>query len=356
MNRTLWMGLLCTALHLGPLQAEEAATQPAAQEEAIPAAIVHAEAVFEQYLTRTIETLAASGKARNMALAAMLLYDDSLPPALRAQQVPLWRTALDTAGGDAMVTHMVVMGYRREGETSAQDTALRQQAARLWQTLEPSNLAPMLYLDQPLESLLAQAASSVYVDLHLYELGRWIHSTLRRYPPTAQELQAFAAADAAVPEDQRLGGGDNLLAMLTVGTQYALSWPEYLRLRNACKPEELHLYPTRKPACQHVGHVMVQRSTDVLQELLGTRMLLDLSPTAHECQRLKINGSRLRWRMQRAGEWHAQDRDMGYIQHFLQDGSIQREQDAIESYLRKKKQPTEPPTDWIDPFYADLPC
>jgi len=357
MNRTLWMGLLCAALHLCPLQAEEPAVQPVAQKEEIPAAVLHAEAVYRQYLTRTVETLAASGKARDMALAAMLLYDEDLPQTLRAQRGLWWRTALDTAAGDVMVAHMVVMGYRREGETSAQDTTLRQQAARLWHTLEPSNLAPMLYLEQPIETTLAQAASSVYVDLHLYALGRWIHSTLRRYPPTTQELQAFAAADATIPEEnQRLGGWDNLLAMLTVGTQYAVMQPEYQRLRNACKPEELHLYPARKAICQHAAHVMVQRSTDVIQELLGFRILLDLRPAAYECQRLKTTASRLRWRLHRASELGQGGFDVGYIQHFLQDASIRREQDAIESFLRQKNQPTEPPADWNDPFYADIPC
>jgi len=365
MNRSLWMGVLCAAFHLCSVQAQEASA-PVAHTEEMPAAALHAQSLYDQYLARTIKALAATGKARDMALAAMLLSDDSLAPALRMHRQQWWRTALNTAAGDVMVMQMVVMAYRGEGETTAEDAALRQQAARLWHTLEPSNLAPMLYLDQALESLLAQAASSVYVDLHSYALGRWIHSTLRRYPPTEQELQAFAAADAVMQKEDpqgphRFGNWDHMLNLLTLETQYTASLlPEYLRLRNACKPEALHLDPARKTVCQHAAHVMVQHSTDALQELLGTRMLLDLRPATPECQRLKTNGSRLRWRVQRAAQMWQEAANTavgyGYLLHYLQDARLQREQDAIESLLRQKNQPTEPPADWNDPFDADLPC
>jgi len=227
MQPTLWIGALCAALHFLVVQAEEmpSAAQPAAQtEEARTDEFVQAETILNQYQVRTIEALAATGKAREMALAAMMLYAEELSPALRVQQKVWWRRAWDTAAGDAMVVHMLVMGYRRAVEETAQDTELHQQAARLWHTLEPSNLAPMLYLEQPLESLLTQVGSSVYIDLHHYALGRWIHSTLGRHPPTAQELQALEMVNSIIPKEYRLlDGRDVLHTYLTLVTQNALS-------------------------------------------------------------------------------------------------------------------------------------
>jgi len=356
MRPTLWIGALCAALHLLAAQAEEPPVQPAAPTEAaMPAEHLHAAAMYDQYLARTIQALAATGKAREMALVAMMLYNEDLPQTLRAQRDVWWRTALDAGATDPMVLRMVLMSYRGEKPPETpEDTELRQRAARLWQTLEPFNLAAVLYQKEvPLDTLLAQAAASVHIDLHLFELGHWIHSTLRRYPPTAQELQAFAAADAVTPEKHlRLGGWDNLLAMLTVGTQHAVHFPDYVVLRNACKPDALHVHPTRKAACQHAANVLATRSTDVLQEMIGIRMLMDLASDEPECQRLKARGTRQRWRMQHLAKT---DND-SYMHYFLGDTSIRREQDAMERFLRQQGKPSEPPPDWTGGGYTDAPC
>jgi len=136
-----------------------------------------------------------------------------------------------------------------------------------------------------------------------------------------------------------------------------LSVPQYQKLRNACKLEELYLYPTRKTACEHIANVLINRSTTFIQEVVGIRMQIDLALHPEECQILKTRGLGLRWRRKQASGFTQGNSGWGYMQHFLRAPHIQREQDAIEDFLRQKGRLTEPPPDWTDrDAYTDAPC
>lgn len=308
----------------------------------------------ERYYSRIAPQLAASGKPRDLALAATLLKiatTESLQgaptngatpsrPSPRDPRIRQWKQlASERAGKDALANALLMQA------DAADDTPLRTEAAARWRRLEPDNLAPIYFLAGPVDTLLADARTTRRFDLHFYDQVRWMRAALSAHPPTVGEN-----ADLLNGEQVPLEEASTSAAMAIVT---AVAIPPLQPIRDACRGAALSATPTRRPDCRHVAEVMADRSDNNLVQFVGLGLLKDLATTQQQQQQADVLARQrgMDWRMWQWGKLSAAQLRDGVVEftRLLGDPAIHGEQDLVARLLTDAGIPLEPPSDWQPP-------
>lgn len=339
MPRRLLLAALLLVLH---------AAQAQDRGDADPTALAQ-DAAHRAYTVRLAGTLAQSGGARDLALAALLrepadatnaMPAGAMPsrPAARDAQADAWRNrAAAKAGGDILANQLLIAAASTAG------VDIRHAAARRWRTAEPDNLVPLLYAGLATEALLAQALETTRADAHMYEGVRWIMSVYRAHPPSGTEQDALSGGE---PFD-----AGEAAALSAMGLWAAAAMPGYATLVEACRTDMLRALPARRDDCRHVATLLADRSGSVADEQAGLAMLRALAQTPAERAQVEARVRAMDWRMLAWGRAAQQQPRDGAEQfaRLLADPSIETEQQLVERVLREAGIPLEPPPGWTAP-------
>src|SRR5690606_7142018 len=202
----------------------------------------------QAYMQRLATALARDGSARDLALAALLRQasapraqapDDPTappPPPPRDAQADAWlRAAALRAGDDLVANRLLILA------AGPDDGAVRLEAARRWQVVEPDILAPMLHSGLTVDALLSQARSAARADAGMYASVRWIASAWQRHPPSAAE-------QAAMSQGQPFHG-DEAAAVSAMALWAANAGSGYGALVDGCSAQMLRALPARRGDC-----------------------------------------------------------------------------------------------------------
>jgi len=317
--------------------------------DADPAALAQATAV-EAYTTRLAGSLAGSGSARELALAAVLrdmaeaarrspATDDAAPGAAPADpQAQAWRRAAAAKAGQDILANQLLAG-----SGAAADNAMRRAAAGRWQAADPGNLYPLLHLDLDAEALLSAAREATHADAHMYEGVRWIMAAYRRSPPSASE-QAAMAGDGEYRVDEAA-------AVSAMGLWTAAAVPGLATLLEACSEPMLRARPARRDDCRHAAGLLADGSGRVGDEHAGLAMLRALATTTAERAHVEERQRALDWRMLQWGRIAQQQPRGGAAQfvRLLLDPDIRTEQQLVARVLAEAGVPSDPPHGWMPP-------
>jgi len=330
---------LLAAAALSTLAPALRAQEPAAQAE--QARAVAAERVARNYHERVASQIAASGQARDLALAAVLrriAIDGPDGPAAGDADVRAWRAAAAAqAGDDVLANALLMMGA--EGDA---DPVVRQ-AAQRWARAEPDNIGPRLFLEDGVESMLADARAFSRFDLHMYDQVRWIQSRLVAHPPTANERAAmFADGEVPVAEYAAING----MAMWAT-----VAIPFLPDLAEACDGAALRATASRRADCDYLARVLVGASDSSLGRMLGIDLLTRMASNASERAEAQALRRRMDWQMLEWGRISAAQPREGAPQfvRLLADPQIRTEHDLVERILAEAGVPLDPPAGWQPP-------
>ncbi len=310
-----------------------------------------AEAASQAYYTRVANALAAKGQPRQLAFAATLRQIATLPPAQAAQPggdapsqasprdplVAQWRSLASARAGKDVLANVLLM----QADTVA-DAAVRSEAARRWQQVEPGNLAPLLFAGMPVGSLLAEARSRSGFDLHFYDQVRWMQSALLAQPPTAAERAVLGGEEAPI---------DEFAAIAASGIVAATAIPSLQPLVEGCRGAALSTTPTRRGDCAHVAALMADGSDTGIGSSVGLAMQAQLASNAAERAAVDARRRRFDWQMSQWGRVSAGQPRGGAAQfaRLLRDPAIRTEQVLIERVLADAGVPLDPPAGWQMP-------
>lgn len=286
---------------------------------------------WDAYLYRVAAQLASSGTGRELAFAAILVNPPPRDQSV-ASQAEVWcQDALERAGQDAVAYQLLA------SKTPESESGLRAEAARRWLALEPRNFSALMQQALGPQELLAAARESRYADMHMYDGVRWMQSAILRHLPTAQELQAFGGNQPHRAEEGA--------AITAIGIWAAFALPGYKTLLDACKPEKLGDAPTREADCRHVAHLLVERSSTVLDQGVGLAVERWLARTPAERAAAQARRRQLDWLMHEAAPLSMQDSGAAFVR-LLADPSIHSEQQLLERLLKDAGRPLQPPAGW----------
>lgn len=311
-----------------------------------PSAMQAVQAAGQAWYTRSAQELAATGKAREQAFAALLLEaanwkppmdaqaDDGRPsqPAPSDPRIARRRAlAAAHAGNDVIANALLV---------SSMDESVRRQAAARWRASEPDNLAPLLWQGLDGDALLTAARGSTRFDLHYFEKLRWMQRALLSHPPTPAELAVLnQGSEAPVAE---------IATMTAMGIDTAIMMPGLKPLSAVCKKDAIAGSMQRSEDCRQLGLLLRDHSDTQLGVTLGFGLLSRLASTPAEQADADAHRRDFDWRMQ---QWLAltakQPRDG--IPDFLRlfnDPSITSEPRMINRLLQENGIPLQPPAGW----------
>lgn len=300
---------------------------------------------------RVAQALAATGHARELALAALLRRSTSVateggvPPPGDAPsrrtagdaQADAWlRAAAAKAGSDVLANQLVA--------AAAEDGPLRREAAQRWQAAEPGNLVPLLSMDLPADALLADARRAEDADVHLYAGVRWTRAALARHPPTVAEQRVLAGGEQAFLVDEAA-------TLFATALWNASAMPTYHALAQACRGTALRASPARAADCRHVATVLADRSDNLLGARVGLSMLAEVADRGPERAGVEARQRRMDWQMQQWGRLASQQPRDGAAQfmQLLEDPAVRTERDLLERVLRAGGVSPEPPPGWRPP-------
>lgn len=310
------------------------------------AAMQAVQTASQAWYTRSAHELAATGKAREQAFAALLLQVADWKPPMEAQaddgrpsqpapgdpRIARWRAlAAAHAGNDVIANALLV---------SSMDASVRRQAAARWRASEPDNLAPLLWQGLNGDALLAAVRGSKQFDLHYYEKLRWMQQALLSHPPTPAELAVLnQVSQAPVAE----------IAMVTVmAIDTATMMPGLQPLLAACRQDAIGASVRRSEDCRQLGLLLRDQSDTQLGVSIGLGLMKRLASTPAEQADADAHRREFDWRLQ---QWLAltagQPRDG--IPEFLrrfEDPSITAEPQMINRLLQENGIPLQPPAGW----------
>lgn len=341
-GRTM-LGLLLACAAVAPAQAIDAGLGPVPADEARQFEQARA---WRSHNARVADALAETGRARELAFAAMLASvagdtvampsGDALPGQEANAEIAAWReAALALAGDDVMANQMLAVD-------DGADRALRARAAARWHALEPGNLAPLAYLGLPVDALLALARDTDHSDSHTYDVVRWMQSALLRH--------STAAEWTAVADDAPADAAGSALAW-AMGLWIAHATPARAALSGACRGEALRATPARPVDCRHVATLLAERSDMLIEGAIGWAMLRELADGDAErahiaARRRRVDWQRTQW-LQAIGD--DPGGEVALVTRLLGDASIATEAQMIERALQDVGIPLEPPPGWRSP-------
>jgi len=304
-----------------------------------------AQAAWRSWSARSATALAETGRARELAFAALLRgladADPEGPAAGSAQPVApdgdasAWRRdAAERAGNDALANALLAYGA---------DEATRLRAAQRWLGADPQNLAPLLVRGGSVDALLADARVANRFDLGMLEQVRWMQAALLRTPPTPGERAALADADEFVPAEHA--------AITAMGLWAAVAFPALEPLMRGCDVDAAGENATRARDCRHVASLMANTSDTQLGRMLGLALLERLASTQAERADVQARRRIFDWRMLQWGRASATLPRDGAAQfaRLLADPSVRTEADLIARALQEAGVPSEPPAGWQPP-------
>jgi hypothetical protein len=327
-----------------PLPDDEEAMTPeqAAQMQA-------AEDAAQSYYSRIATDLAASGKSRELALAATLLQfatppppsDDAMvddtpsQPSPRDPRADTWRRLASARAGKDVLVNALLM--------QADDSHVGRQAAERWRQLEPDNLAPLLFRGSSADGLLAATSSTSRFDLHMYAQVRWIQSALQAHPPSAAERAILFGGEDVALEDAS--------ALAAMGIWSAVALPSLRTLVDACRGTASATGPTQHEECRHVAQVMADASDTSLGRSIGIRLLELTASTPGQQDDAATRRRRIDWQMQQWAQLSGKQPLGGAHQlgQLLRDPAVGTEQDLVERILGEAGIPLDPPVGWQSP-------
>lgn len=314
---------------------------------------------MQAWHARMAGELAASGKARELALAATLLAlatreppqdagvegDAPSQPAPRDPRIDQWRRLASARAGSDVLANVLLM---QADSGTAADTQVRAEAIERWRMLEPGNLAPRLYAGADIDLLLADARLMDRHDMHWYAQARWLQSAFLAHPQTDAERAAIVQAQDAV--DEALPPGETA-AMAGMGIMLAAALPGLQPLTEACRDEALSSTPTRREDCRHVAQVMADTSDTGLGTNIGIALLEQVAANGAERAQAQARRRRMDWQMLAWGRAAASQPNGGATQfvRLLRDPSVRSEQDLAERVLEEAGIPLDPPAGWQSP-------
>lgn len=306
----------------------------------------------EAYYARIAPQLAASGRPRELALAAVLLqiattdWPEGVPPdgdapsqpSPRDPRIDQWQQLASARAGKDVLANALLMQADTPG-----DARLRAGAADHWRKLEPDNFAPLAFLAGPADALLAAARGTSRFDLHLYDQVRWMRAALIAHPPTAAETAGQLNGEQ-VPLDEAA-----TIAAMAIATAIAI--PPLKPIFDACSNGALTATPTRRADCRHVADLMADHSDSQVGQFVGIGLLKNLATTAQQQADAAARRRSMDWRMQQWGKLSSEQPRGGSPQftRLLGDPSIDSEQALVARLLTDAGIPLEPPPDWQPP-------
>ncbi|MGY1459470.1 MULTISPECIES: hypothetical protein [unclassified Luteimonas] len=294
---------------------------------------------WQAYSLRVARALGRSDGARDLALAAVL--EATARPnegaTVLAADAARWRAEAATKGAGDTITQQLLVAAAMVGDHQAGAAA----AARRWQSLEPGNLAPVMFQGLDAEGVLAAAAQSGRNTPDPYPLQRWAAGALRRHPPTASEWATLD--DGARPSNEVHAAG-------WAASLQALLLPDYREVLGACTGRELRA-PGRAAACGRMAELLLARPQTVLDERIGLSMAREQAGSAAEAGALDARRRGVDWRQEQLGELAMrEDGDDAAFARLLADPSLDTEDQLGRRLLSAAGVAIEPPAGWQAPW------
>ena len=294
---------------------------------------------WQAYSLRVARALGRSDGARDLALAAVLeatARPNAAATALAADAAR-WRAEAATKGAGDTITQQLLVAAALVGDDPDAGVA----AARRWQSLEPGNLAPLMFQGLDADAVLAAAAQSGRNTPDPYPLQRWAAGVLRRHPPTASEWVTLD--DGARPSNE-------VHAATWAASLQALLLPDYRDVLAACTGRELRA-PGRAAACGHMAELLLARPQTVLDERIGLSMAREQAGSAAEAAALDARRRGVDWRQEQLGELAMrEDGDATAFASLLADPSVDTEDAVGRRLLSAAGIAPEPPASWEAPW------
>ena len=305
-----------------------------------------AQVAWRSWSERSAAALAATGQARDLALAATLRDvatrapddPDTEAPSVAAAPDPradAWRREAATRAGDDMLANRLL--------AHGGDAATRLRMAQRWLGTEPQNFAPLLMRGGDMDVMLADARSATRFDLHMLDDVRWMQAALLRTPPTAAERAALLGGEAFVPEESAA------IHAMTLWSAFAM--PAINPLVRACDAQAMRDDAPRRQDCRHVASLMADHSDTQLGTMIGLLLLDRLAGSATERAGIAARRRALDWRNL---EWGRASMTLprdgaGQLVRFLADPTIRTEQDLVERALQEAGISPDPSPGWQPP-------
>lgn len=301
------------------------------------------------YHRRVADLLAATGRPRELAFAAMLRQMAAWSPTTPDRAVPsdplvpgLRERALATAGNDVLALTLLAQadGLQERGRTGAT-------AVVRWQQLEPGNLAPWLYDAMPPEALLQGAATFNRYDSYAYPRVRWIAEVLTRHPPTAEEQRILLDVP---PRTTAPRSWEEAAALQALGIDMAVALPG-LQFAESCRGDALRMIG-RRERCRRLAELLADGSDSMIMEAIGIGILKRLAQTTTEHAHADARRRQLDWQRY---QYVVLERRSGYTQfvRYLRDPSVPNERELFRRLFLAQGIPLEPPPGWRPPPVQD---
>lgn len=305
------------------------------------------------YWQRLATILKDSAQPREQALAAQMLGFTVMVDDLDAQagkEKPVVDPAIEPAinallakvqqSDDAVALSLATqVGVKRNDHKALSNSAKR------WQVVEPDNLAPRLFTDVPIESVLAAARDVTRYETHGYDQVRLMTSVFKQWPMSEEEMGPGFANKFQDDEAQA--------AASAFGMWAAFAIPGFQKLTNACRDEALASTPTRRDDCLHVGKLLAVNSSDLVSKGIGISILERAANTPEEIAFTKKLRRNKEWQQQRYFEAFTEDKDEAQhikdMLRLLKTPGVNNEIQLIEAALHEKGIALVPPEDWQPP-------
>jgi hypothetical protein len=297
-------------------------------------------------------TLKDSAQPREQALAAQMLgftlmVDDI---AQSGKEKPAIDPAIEPAINELLAKvntsdDAVALSLATQVGVKREDHKALSSAAERWKVVEPDNLAPRLFTDAPIESLLVGARDATRYETHGYDQIRLMTSVFKKWPMSREEM---GSGDSSA-----LQGEEERAAVSAFAVWAAYGIPAFQKLTSACKDQALLSTPTRRDDCLHVGKVLAGNSSDLLSRGIGISILERAANTPDDIALATTLRRNKEWQQHHYFEVFTEDRDeTQYISdmlRLLKAPGVDNEIELMEVALRERGIALVPPEDWQPP-------
>ena len=304
------------------------------------------------YWQRLATSLKDSTQPREQALAAqwlgLTLMDDQVGaqstmgnPADSAIESAIsgLLTKVNTSDDPVALSLATQVGVRRKDQHAISSTAGR------WQVVEPDNLAPRLFADTPIDTVLAGARDTTRYETHGYDQIRLMTSVFKRWPMSREEMGS--GYSKALADDEARAAAN------AFGIWAAFAIPAFQNLVNACRDGDLLSTPTRREDCLHVGKVMAGNSSDLLSKGIGISILERAASTQEDIALATTLRRNKEWQQHHYFEIFTEHKDeqqyASDMLRLLKTPGVDNEIQLMETALREKGIALVPPQDWQPP-------
>lgn len=339
MNRLNFLGAVVLIVSVGWLAGCAVKADPVADKHA--------------YWHRLGMTLKDSTQPREQALAAQLLgfkatsnHEGTQPAAGTSAADSETESAInDLLSKVNQADDAVALSIATQVGVKRHDRRVVSSAAERWQALEPDNFAPRLFVDAPIEAVLAGARDTTRYETHGHEQVRLMTSVFNRWPMSRAEMGS-GYSETFKDDEARAA-----VSAFAISAAYGI--PGFQELTQACRDDALLSTPTRRDDCLHIAKVLANSSSDVLSRSIGISMLERAASTPDDIA--------LATRLRRNNEWQRhqyylvlmqqmdEQQQISHMLRLLKTPGVDNEIQLLETALREKGIALTPPDDWQPP-------